>query len=63
VKPEEAGADDEGKSDQEQPGVATAASSLADRNRERDANGGGREDDPEVRGVVLPPFVDPRRAA
>jgi hypothetical protein len=63
VEAEKAGADDEGEADQQQPRVPAPARPLADREREREADERGAEDDPEVRRVVLPPLVDVRRAA
>ena len=60
MQPEEAGADDEREPDQQQPCVPAAARALADRDREREADERGDEDEPEMRGLVLPPLVDLR---
>src|SRR5206468_8134490 len=63
VESEEAGADDEGKTDQEQPGVAPPPPALADRQGEREADERRRQHEPEVGRTVLPPLVDPGRGA
>ena len=59
VQAEEAGRRDEGERDQEQPRVSPPAGGDADGVAEHDAERGGSEHEPEMRGMVLPGLVDP----
>jgi hypothetical protein len=59
VKPEEAGADEEGERDEEEAGVGASRRRLARQCAEGDADGGDHEDEPEMRRVVLPVGVEP----
>jgi hypothetical protein len=61
VQGEETGRGEEGERDEEQARVRPAERHARGRERERRADESGREDEPEVRGVVLPGEVDARR--
>jgi len=61
VQPEEPRRRQEGQRDEEQPRVAALARRVAGRERQRGVDRRRAEHDPEVRRVLLPLEVQPRR--